>query len=170
MAVLRTSPNVRFEPSLDDGQIFGLRQRPALVGIRGGELLRRHAPSQLALVEDAVAVAVDPVEQSRGRLLGLLEIDGTVVVRIEQLHHAAALGRGEYRHQSAGRHAHREQPDDSYASRHHDDVLSPKTRTGLRINNLTYRAVEPHRRTDDGRISTPQHDAGATDGSNLAAH
>ena len=50
------------------------------------------AASQLASVEGSVVVTVELVEQRRGRLLGLFEIDGSVVIGIKQPHRAAWRG------------------------------------------------------------------------------
>src|SRR5215510_11945816 len=75
------------------GTQFLVVQGAVVVRIGGIQLPGAHAAAQFAPVERALAVTVEFVEHRRGRLLGFIEIDRSVVVGIERLHHPAAFGR-----------------------------------------------------------------------------
>src|SRR5215510_6953077 len=106
------------EPLLDLLEILVLGQGSVLVGIRSVQLLGAHAAAQLAPVQRALVVTVELVEHRRGRLLGFIEIDRSVVVGIERLHHPAAFGRRGGRSTCEHR-GDRQSTENGRASRHH---------------------------------------------------
>jgi len=55
-----------------------------LSGIAGGEILGVEPTAQFALVEGAVVIAVELVEQLRSSTLRLGEVDRAVIIRIER--------------------------------------------------------------------------------------
>src|SRR5262249_15437577 len=72
------------EAFLHEREKFILVQSSVVVGVGGGKILGVDPAAQFALVEGAVVIAVELVEQLRGCILRFGEIDRAVVVRIER--------------------------------------------------------------------------------------
>src|SRR5262245_65930694 len=71
------------EAFLDEREKFILVESSGVVGVCGGEILRVEPAAQFASVEGAIVIAVELVEQLRGRTLRFGEIDRPVIIRVE---------------------------------------------------------------------------------------
>src|SRR6516164_10591926 len=76
------------EAFLHEREKFILVQSSVVVGVGGSEILGVEPAAQFALVESAVVIAVELVEQLGSRALRFGEIDGAIMIRIERFQQA----------------------------------------------------------------------------------